>query len=190
MKVTCLFGSPRTNGNSAQIAKKFLDEAESLGANVERFALNKLKFKGCQGCDVCKTKQDHCVVDDDLTTVLERVKETDILVVATPVYFADVPSQLKAFIDRTYSFVDADYLTNPNASRLKKGKKLVFIQTQEAGEESYGEIFSKYSLFFQFYGFEECKFIQASSVGQSSNITERQEIFEKAEEIAKLLCAA
>jgi multimeric flavodoxin WrbA len=190
MKVTCLFGSPRTNGNSAQIAKRFLDEAESLGAEVTQFTLNKLNFKGCQGCDVCKTKQDHCVVDDDLKPVLESVRETDVLVIATPVYFTDITSQLKAFIDRTYSFVEADYMTNPNASRLKKGKKLVFIQTQDAGQESFGDIFTRYSLFFQFYGFEECKFIQAGGVGQSSDMKDQQDIFEKATETAKLFCAA
>jgi multimeric flavodoxin WrbA len=116
--------------------------------------------------------------------------ETGILSIATAVYYADVPSQLKAFIDRTYSFVEADYLTNPNASRLKKGSKMVFIQTQEAGKESYDDIFSKYSLFFQFYGFEECKYIRACGIGQTGNIKERKEVFEETEETAKLLCAA
>jgi multimeric flavodoxin WrbA len=190
MKVTCLYGSPRSNGNSAQIAKKFIQEAENLGAEVTQFTLNTLNFKGCQGCYVCKTKQDHCTLNDDLKPVLESVKETDILVIATPVYYSDITSQLKAFIDRTYSFVEADYMTNPNASRLDKGKKLVFIQTQEAGKESFGDIFTKYSLYFQFYGFEECKFIQVGSVGQLTDMTGQKEVFKEVEETAKLLCAA
>jgi multimeric flavodoxin WrbA len=189
MKVTCLFGSPRTNGNSAQIARRFLDEAEKHGAEVKQFVLNRLNFKGCQGCDVCKTKQDQCAVDDDLKPVLEAVRETDILVIATPVYYADVTSQLKAFIDRTYSFVDADYMTNPDASRLKKGKKLVFIQTQEAGEGSFSDVFKKYNLFFKFYGFEDSRFIHAYSIGQSGNMDERHEIFEQAVETAKHFCS-
>lgn len=190
MKVTCLYGSPRPNGNSAQIASKFIDEAKNLGADVTEFALNKLNYKGCQGCDTCKNKLDYCVMDDDLKAVLEAVRETDVLLIATPVYYFDVPSQLKAFIDRTYSFIDADYMTNPNASRLDKGKKLVFIQTQEAGNESFGEIFSKYSLAFQLYGFEECKLIQAGGLGQSNDMAGQEEVFKEAEETAKLLCAA
>jgi len=190
MKITCLYGSPRPNGNSAQIARHLLDKAESMGAEVAQFKLNKLDFKGCQGCDVCKTKQDYCAVDDDLKQVLESVKETDILVIATPVYYMDIPSQLKAFIDRTYSFVDADYMINPNASRLEKGKKLVFIQTQEAGPESFKDIFARYSLFFQFYGFAECKLILAGNVGQNSDIKEQQGVFKEAEETVKLFCTA
>ena len=190
MKVTCLFGSPRPKGNSAHIAKKFIAEAENLGAEVEQFRLNTLDLKGCQGCDACKTRQDHCVVDDDLKQVLASVKETDILVIATPVYYSDIPSQLKAFVDRTYSFVEADYMTNPNASRLEKGKKLVFIQTQEADPEAFKDIFARYSLYFQFYGFEECKLILAGGVGQKSDSTEQKEAFKEAEETARLLCAA
>ena len=188
MQVTCLFGSPRTKGNSTQIANHFLAEAQKLGSKVQRFTLNKLNYKGCQGCDVCKTKMDRCVLDDDLSMVLETVRKTDILVISTPVYYADVSSQLKAFIDRTYSFVDADYMTNPDASRLEKGKKLVFIQTQEAGPAAYSDLFSKYSLFFNFYGFDKCEYIQACNVGQSSNIQEKAEVFRTAEKIAKSFC--
>lgn len=190
MKVTCLYGSPRPNGNSAQIAKKFIQEAENLGAEVTQFSLNKLDLKGCQGCYICKTKQDRCVQDDDLTQVLESVRETDILVIATPVYYSDVPSQMKAFVDRTYSFVDADFMTNPNASRIEKGKKLVFIQTQEAGKESYKDIFKKYSLYFQFYGFEECKLIQACALGLSAEFNGQEDVFKEVEETAKIFCAA
>ncbi len=188
MQVTCLCGSPRTKGNSSQIANHFLTQARKMGAEVQHFNLNKLNYKGCQGCDVCKTKLDRCVLDDDLKPVLEAVRQTDILVLSTPVYYADVSSQLKAFIDRTYSFVEADYMTNPNASRLEKGKKLVFIQTQEAGSEAYTELFSKYSLFFNFYGFDQCEYIQACNVGQSGNIQEKTEVFKSAEKIAKSFC--
>lgn len=189
MKVTCLYGSPRTEGNSAKIANHFLAEAKSLGAEVTSFALNRLRYKGCQGCDVCKTKQNECALNDDLKAVLDAVKNTDVLVLATPVYYSDVTSQMKAFIDRTYSFVDPDYTTNPNASRLEKSKKLVFIQTQEAAEGSFKEIFEKYNLYFQFYGFTESRYIQACGVGQTGGIEERGDIFEQAQKAATDFCS-
>lgn len=84
MKVVSLFGSPRANGNSATLTKIFNQAAESLGATVQSFFLNKLDAKGCRACDACKTKTDHCVVRDDLAEVLDAVKNTDILVAATP----------------------------------------------------------------------------------------------------------
>ena len=189
MKVTCLFGSPRKKGNSSTLARKFVDTATEMGAEVRVFNLNTLDFKGCQGCDLCKTKQDHCAVDDGLAPVLRAVKETDVLVLSTPIYFMDVSSQMKAFIDRTYSFVEADYLTNPDASRLPRGKKLVFIQTQEADDDSYPEIFAKYDMFFKFYGFEKSVLIRVGQVGQQGGLGRRPEAFDRVESAAREFCS-
>lgn len=121
---------------------------EKLGGEVAIFSLNKLIYRGCQACMTCKTKLDRCVLKDDLTEVLDAIREADILVLATPTYFADVSSQLKSFIDRTYSYLVPDYLTNPNPSRLSPGKKLIFIQTQaQPDENQFDDIFSRYDYF-------------------------------------------
>ena len=64
----------------------------------------------------------------------------------------------------------------------------MFIQTQEADEGVFGEIYEKYSLYFQFYGFDECKLIQICNVGQSFNMDERPEAFEEAAEAARRFC--
>jgi len=53
MKVVSLLGSPRENGNSSTIAKHFCDTAEKLGAEERAFSLNKLNYRGCQGCLAC-----------------------------------------------------------------------------------------------------------------------------------------
>ena len=65
MKIVCLLGSPRPKGNSAAIAARFCEAAEGLGAEVTTFALNKLKYRGCQACMTCKTKLDKCVLKED-----------------------------------------------------------------------------------------------------------------------------
>jgi len=67
---------------------------------------------------------------DDLEKVLDAVRRADVLVMASPIYYGEVASQIKAFIDRTYSFLASDYVTNPHPSRLSPGKKMVFILTQ------------------------------------------------------------
>jgi multimeric flavodoxin WrbA len=88
MKITCLLGSPREKGNSAVLAKKFCQTAEDLGASVRTFTLNTLNFRGCQGCMACKTKADKCVIKDDLEAVLEAARESDVLVLSSPVTWA------------------------------------------------------------------------------------------------------
>jgi multimeric flavodoxin WrbA len=135
MKITCILGSPRTNGNSAAIADKFCKTAELKAAEVTRFELNKMNYRGCQGCMACKSKYDKCVLKDDLGEVLDSVRNSDITVLASPVYFGDFTSQAKGFIDRTYSNLKPTFYTDPeNASRLNKGSKLIVILAQGAPE--------------------------------------------------------
>ena len=130
MKITCILGSPRKNGNSAAIAGRFTSVAESLGAASETFFLNELTFRGCQACMACKGKLDTCGVKDDLIPVFESMRTADIIVAATPVYSGYASGQFKCFMDRCYSFLAPDYITNPQPSRMPPGKKAVVITSQ------------------------------------------------------------
>jgi len=187
MEIVCVLGSPKANGNSASIAKRFCDKAEKMGGNVQCFNLNELDFKGCQGCMACKTTSDRCVLKDDLTQVLDAIRETDILVIATPVYFADMTGQLKCFLDRTYSFSLPDYLTNPNRSRLPPGKKGVFIMTQGAPEGKFVEIYSRFETYFKRRGFKESLLIEAGNLSPMSDTKVPEDIMELAEKTAEKL---
>lgn len=188
MKTVCLLASPRPMGNSTAIARHFADTIESLGSDIQEFALNKLKYRGCQACNTCKTKLDRCVLKDDLTQVLDAIRQTDILVLATPTYFGDVSSQLKACIDRMWSFFVPDYLSNPNPSRLSPGKKLIFIQTQgNPGENVFDDIFPRYEKFFRRFGFDSTYLIRTCGVGAPGEVESRKEIYTLANETAKEL---
>jgi multimeric flavodoxin WrbA len=185
MKITCLLGSPRANGNSAVLAQHLCDTAKGLGATVQTFSLNKLNFRGCQGCLACKTKTDRCVVQDDLTEVLESVREGDGLVLATPVYMGGATCTLRAFIERTYSFLVPDFLTNPNPSRLAPGKKLAFIQVQgQPSEKMYADIYPGIEPFFKRYGFET-HLLRALGVRKPGEVASRTEMMKAVEETAK-----
>lgn len=185
MKILCLLASPRPKGNSAAIANRFCEKAESLGAEVKTYSLNKLNYRGCQACMTCKTKLDHCVLKDDLTEVLNAVNDADVLVLATPVYFGDVTAQLKAFIDRTYSLYVPDFLTSLNPSRLSPGKRLVFIQTQAQGDKMFSDIYPKYELFFLFHAFKGNILIRACKMQEIDDVKSRDDIFELAEAAAE-----
>ena len=83
MKIVFVLGSPRPEGNCAVLAQKLLAAAEGLGAAVRKFCVNKMDFKACQGCESCKTTSDRCILEDELTEVLEAIKKADILVLAS-----------------------------------------------------------------------------------------------------------
>ncbi len=185
MKIVCVLGSPRLKGNSASIASRFIETAEGLGADVSTFTLNRLKYRGCQACFTCKTKLDHCVLNDDLTEVLDSVRACDALVMSSPVFYSDVCSQLKGFIDRTFSFLKPDYLTNPAPSRIDPGKQMVFILTQgEPDETKCSDIIPKYSNFFGLYGFNHHASIRACGVYEKGDAAKREDIMKLAEESA------
>ena len=189
MKIVSILGSPRHKANSSLIAERFCSTARKFGADVQTFTLNDLNFRACQGCYACKTKLDRCALKDDLTEVLDAVRETDILVLASPVYYWDVSAQTKAFLDRTFSFLVPDFITNPVKSRLEPGKKLVFILAQNNSDKnSFSDIFPKFDYFFRAYGFVDTRLIRAFGVGRPGEVESHHDVMDLAEKTAKEMC--
>jgi len=185
MKIVAVLGSPRPNGNSAALAQRFLDTARQLGAETEVYELNKMNFKGCQGCGLCKTKQDCCAVEDDLTPVYESINTADALVLASPVYFGDLSGQLKCFFDRTYAFANPDF-----TSRLAPGKKSVFILTQGApAEEMFNDIHPRYERWLRMFGVEPNYLIRALGVQGPGEVKEQATVLQQAEDVARKVMA-
>ncbi len=189
MKVVCVLGSPRASGNSSTIANRFCDTAQKLGADIETFFLNDLNFRGCQGCMACKTKLDRCALADDLTAVLEAVRDTDVLVLASPVYYWDVSSQLKAFLDRTFSYLVPDFITSTKKSRIPAGKKMVMILAQNNPDQSsFSNIFEKFDYFFKAYAFTETHLIRAFGVNAPGEVESQEAVMKLAEKMARKIC--
>ncbi len=187
-KIVCVLGSPRQNGNSEAIARKFIETAESLGAQCETFNLYKLDFKGCIACMACKTGSEECVIKDGLKEVLAAVKDADILVMTSPIYFGQVTGELKCFIDRMYSFLTPNYVTDAaNRSRLAKGKKCLFIATQGNPDGSFYDVFpSTYGKFFgpEWFGYE-CEVIRGIGLRDKTDAANNPDLMKQAEEAAK-----
>lgn len=185
MKIVALLGSPRSNKNSATIANRFISTAAQLGAESRTFELNKLTYRGCQGCYACKTGSDICVVKDDLTEVLAAVKEADLVLLASPVYYGEVTAQLKGFIDRTFSYLKPDYVTNAQPSRLSP-KKLVMALTQGHPDEAmFADIYPRYSGFLKWMGFADSRLIRACGIGPSTIDAVPESILLKVDETAR-----
>lgn len=184
MKIVSLLGSPRTGGNSSTIARHFLETAASLGAETCTYELNRLTYRGCQGCYACKSTHDRCVVSDDLSEVLAAVSDADILLLASPVYYGEISSQLKGFIDRTFSYLVPDYRTNSQPSRLAP-KKLIFVLTQGHPDETmFADIFPRYEGFLKWLGFSDAKLIRACGIGPGSIDAVPERMLRLAEEAA------
>lgn len=102
--IAILTGSPRKNGNSDLLAKAFAEGAESAGHKVVILEAGKKKINGCKACKKCFTKGTPCVFDDDFNGIAQKMENADVLVISTPLYYFSFTSQIKAAIDRMYSF--------------------------------------------------------------------------------------
>jgi multimeric flavodoxin WrbA len=192
-KIVCLLGSPRPKGNSAVMAQALCDTAQAAGAQVQTFALNRLDYRGCQGCLACKKDAEACVLDDGLTPVLEAVRGCDVLVLATPVYFGEVTAQLKGFIDRTFSYLKSGYAHLPRGerSRLASGKTLVFIIAQgHPREDLFTDIFPRYEYLLRWQGFTKSHLLRACATYHLGDAAARPEVLEEAKSLGRALATA
>ncbi|HPO14561.1 MAG TPA: flavodoxin family protein [Candidatus Hydrogenedentes bacterium] len=184
MKIVAVLGSPRLNGNSAYIAERFLETARNLGAETQSFALNTLTYRGCQACRACKKTSEVCVLQDDLTEVLEAVRNAEAIVFASPVYFADVSGQMKLFIDRTYCFLTPDFHSNPNGSRLLPGKTAIFILTQGFPETVFADVFPRYQGVMRFIGINKTYLIRGCNLAKPDDILKHEDLLKQTEALA------
>lgn len=135
MKILAIHGSPRRGGNTEILLDAFIEGAKSAGALVEKVSLYEHKFSPCIECGEC----DHlgeCVLRDDMDGLYGKYLESDLLVVATPIFFYSHTSYVQAFFERFQAFWARKYrlgLPHPLAKTPKgillslgatKGKKL------------------------------------------------------------------
>ena len=112
-----LQGSPRKNGNTGYLLSAFMNKLEKLGAQVKVIEADKKKIMPCIECSVCE-KEGFCPLDDDMNSeIYPLLRQADIIVAATPIFFYSVPAQLKALIDRSQALWARKYsldLNDPN----------------------------------------------------------------------------
>lgn len=99
--ILILSGSPRIGGNSDVLCDQFLKGAQEAGNQVEKINVATRKIGCCRACYYCKDHAGACVVKDDMSAILTKMLEADVIVMASPVYFYSVDAQLKALIDRS-----------------------------------------------------------------------------------------
>ncbi len=100
-KIVIIEGSPRVNGNSDILAREFAKGAQEAGHEVETIAVRSLKLEPCMSCFAC-VKTHECFRKDQMTEVLQKLVDADVIVLATPTFFYSVTGQMKVFIDRTF----------------------------------------------------------------------------------------
>lgn len=108
-KIVILNGSPRKNGNTSMLAKAFTEGAESAGHAATEFFLGSMDIHGCKGCfGGHSSRECPCVQQDDMNKIYPAVKASDVVVLATPLYYWNMSGQLRTAIDRLFALEEGD----------------------------------------------------------------------------------
>ncbi|MCD8205229.1 MAG: flavodoxin family protein [Clostridia bacterium] len=97
--IIIISSSPRRDGNSELLCQQFAKGAMDAGNDVHVIYLYAVNINFCRGCYYCYDNG-ACVQRDDMNEINEMMKNADVLVFATPVYFYQISGQLKTFLDR------------------------------------------------------------------------------------------
>ena len=125
MRILGIQGSPRKDGNSNYLLSYFLETAEKkLRAETEKIHIIDYNIKPCIGCYVCE-KERSCNIDDDLKReIFPNIFNSDLVVISSPIYFANIPSHLKTLIDRAQEFWIKRYIFK---DAIKKNRFGLFL---------------------------------------------------------------
>lgn len=126
MKIVILNGSPRSGGNTEIMAQTFAAAAERKGHTTETVNVARMNMHGCLGCGHCWAHGGECVQKDDMAQVYAAIKDADMLVFASPIYWFDITAQMKTAIDRLYACGSTGFHFSKTALLLDAGADHVF----------------------------------------------------------------
>lgn len=107
-KVLIISTSLRTNSNSDILARECEKGARDAGLDAEYISLKGKDIKYCIGCLSCQ-KTGKCVLKDDVADIMAKVKEAEVIVYATPIYYYEMSGQMKTLLDRLNPLYSSDY---------------------------------------------------------------------------------
>ena len=142
MNIMTLLGSPRENGNTAHVLSWVEAALTDAGHTVERHWINDYAVAGCQECQCCKNRKvELCNIYDDGIVVLHQIIDTDMLVIATPVFCWGFPGPLKALLDRMYCLS----VTGKDGAFISRiaGKPIALVVTAGGPEKDNADLLVK-----------------------------------------------
>ncbi len=127
MNIFALNGSPNMKkGMTHILLENFLDGAREAGAEVETIFLHEKKIDYCISCFNCWIKTPGvCVHKDDMAELLEKLRQADYFVLASPVYVDGMTAQTKTFVDRMIPLLDPHFeLVEGHSRHVMRYEKL------------------------------------------------------------------
>jgi multimeric flavodoxin WrbA len=137
MKIIAFNGSPCIGGNIEILLDRAIAALREAGHTVRLFNLNDINIKPCQDCGSC-AKTGVCQHEDAMLDISAKIREAERIILASPIYFSSVTSQMKLMIDRCQAFWCEKYLLKKDIPAGPHGRKglLVLVGGQNSRENA------------------------------------------------------
>ncbi|MDO4860599.1 MAG: flavodoxin family protein [Bacillota bacterium] len=136
--------SPRENGNTNSLTDAVSAELKQSGCRVTEFDLNDMDIRPCTSCRECQKDWTvvNCAQYDDFGTLAAAVKESDMIVLSTPIYSWYCAPPMKALLDRmVYAF--NMYYGEKRGPSLWEGKQVAVVTTCGYPPEKGADLFEE-----------------------------------------------
>ena len=132
IKLLGISSSPR-HGNTETLVKEALRAGESLGAETDFISFVDKEIKPCNACNKCRESGNTCIISDDWNEINSKFRNSDCIIIGSPVYLGGVNAQLKAFMDRTHS--ENDEMLNREKARPLIGGAIAVAGGRHGGQD-------------------------------------------------------
>ena len=177
MKVLAFIGSPRKKSNTDILVDKILEGCKEKGFTVDKLYLYDFDISACTDCRFCKSENHECAIKDDMQRIYTAMKEADILIFGTPVYWYGPTGKMKLLIDRMRPFI---------ASKKLQGKRAVLAAPSEEGPKACGALLEMFRMSFDYLGMKFAGSI-FSAAYERAEVSENREDLKKAYELGMSL---
>lgn len=168
-KVLILVGSPRVQGNTELLANAFaeglrqqLDDAGAPRHEVEILNVARMNIAHCIGCNTCFTREGNaCARRDDMDKVYAALAQAEVLVIASPVYFYGISSQMAACIDRLHT---------PLRNTFHIHKACLLLCGAAGLPNLFDAITTQYEMALKFFNIQDCGRVLVRNVKDKGDI--------------------
>lgn len=169
MNILVLSGSPRRGGNTDLLVEAFVKGA-SERHSVEVVTVSDGKIHPCIGCNACFKREGHtCFQNDDMVEIYAKMSRAEMLVIASPVYFYGLSSQLKAVIDRFH---------NPIRDTFPLRRTALLLVGAATLPELFDSILAQYRLCLNFFHLEDMGKVLVRGVCEKGDVRATQALQE------------
>lgn len=161
-KIAILMGSPRKNGNTDILVKSFIGGVDRQKNSVELIPVMENNVNSCTGCNACfRDGMNRCVQQDDMQEIYQKLSDADVIVIATPIYFYGISSQLKCIIDR---------LHNPIRNTFKVKELVLLAVCADTIPTVFDSVKAMYHSILNYFSLKNAGIITVSGVPEKGDI--------------------